>query len=249
MSLIFSNLEKIWRFQQTFLDALRLAVPSNRIGEVFLEYQSAFMVYSSYCNSYPRALMELENYANNKEANQILENCRMAENLPELPLSAHLLAPIQRICRYPLHLSELVKHSLTRKELLPMLNLRKCTKSELETMDCREVFEMGLSAMRRVTEMVNEGKRHSEYLSRVQARFENFQGPSINVHSTRLFLQTDAIRMSPNLWNNTYTLFLFDRQLIYCKRICSSAPTTSTRGASFSTTAASSTYRTGRCSA
>ncbi|XP_049299045.1 uncharacterized protein LOC125771924 isoform X2 [Anopheles funestus] len=218
VNLIFSNLEKIWRFQQTFLDALRVAVPNNRIGEVFLEYQSAFMVYSSYCNSYPRALMELENYANNKEANQILENCRMAENLPELPLSAHLLAPIQRICRYPLHLSELVKHSLTRKELLPTLNLRKCTKSELETMDCREVFEMALSAMRRVTEMVNEGKRHSEYLSRIQARFENFQGPSINVHSTRLFLQTDAIRMSPNLWNNTYTLFLFDRQLIYCKK-------------------------------
>ena len=83
----------------------------------------------------------------------------MAENLPELPLSAHLLAPIQRICRYPLHLSELVKHSLTRKELLPTLNLRKCTKSELETMDCREVFELALSAMRRVTEMVNEGEQ------------------------------------------------------------------------------------------
>ncbi|XP_053674386.1 uncharacterized protein LOC128724690 [Anopheles nili] len=218
VNLIFSNLEKIWRFQQTFLDALRLAVPNNRIGEVFLEYQSAFMVYSSYCNSYPRALMELENYANNKEANALLESCRIAENLPELPLSAHLLAPIQRICRYPLHLSELVKHSLTRKELLPTMLHRKCTKSDLETMDCREVFEMALTAMRRVTEMVNEGKRHSEYLSRIQARFENFQGPSINVHSTRLFLQTDAIRMSPNLWNNTYTLFLFDRQLIYCKK-------------------------------
>nr|XP_049463997.1 serine-rich adhesin for platelets isoform X3 [Anopheles coluzzii] len=164
VNLIFSNLEKIWRFQQTFLDALRVAVPNNRIGEVFLEYQSAFMVYSSYCNSYPRALMELENYANNKEANQILENCRMAENLPELPLSAHLLAPIQRICRYPLHLSELVKHSLTRKELLPTLNLRKCTKSELETMDCREVFELALSAMRRVTEMVNEDDDKDELL-------------------------------------------------------------------------------------
>uniref|UniRef100_A0A1Q3F2U6 Putative invasion-inducing protein n=1 Tax=Culex tarsalis TaxID=7177 RepID=A0A1Q3F2U6_CULTA len=218
VNIVFSNLEKIWRFQQTFLDALRIAVPNNRIGEVFLEYQSAFMIYSSYCNSYPRALMELENYTHNKEACTILENCRVAQNLPELPLSAHLLAPIQRICRYPLHLSELVKHSPTRKELLPQLNLRKCTKSELETLDCRETFELALTAMRRVTEMVNEGKRHSEYLSRIQSRFENFQGPSINVHSTRLFLQTDAIRMSPNLWNNTYTLFLFDRQLVYCKK-------------------------------
>lgn len=80
------------------------------------------------------------------------------------------------------------------------------------------MFEVALTAMKRVTEMVNEGKRHSEYLSRMQSRFENFQGPSINVHSTRLFLQTDAIRVSPNLWNNTYTLFLFDRQLVYCKK-------------------------------
>lgn len=24
--------------------------------------------------------------------------------------------------------------------------------------------------------------------------------------------------MTPNLWNNTYTLFLFDRQLVYCKK-------------------------------
>lgn len=62
------------------------------------------------------------------------------------------------------------------------------------------------------------GKRHSEYLSRIQARFESYQGPPISVHSTRLFLQTDAIRMTPNIWNNTYTLFLFDRQLIYCKK-------------------------------
>lgn len=62
------------------------------------------------------------------------------------------------------------------------------------------------------------GKRHSEYLSRIQSRFENFQGPPLSVHSSRLFLQTDAIRMTPNLWNNTYTLFLFDHQLIYCKK-------------------------------
>lgn len=62
------------------------------------------------------------------------------------------------------------------------------------------------------------GKRHSEYLGRIQARFDHFQGPPISAHSTRLFLQTDAIRMTPNLWNNTYTLFLFDHQLVYCKK-------------------------------
>lgn len=55
-------------------------------------------------------------------------------------------------------------------------------------------------------------------MSRIQARFDNYEGPPISIHSTRLFLQIDAIRMTPNIWNNTYTLFLFDRQLIYCKK-------------------------------
>jgi hypothetical protein len=40
--LMFSNIEKIFRFQQTFLEALRLAIPNNRIGEVFIEYVSDF---------------------------------------------------------------------------------------------------------------------------------------------------------------------------------------------------------------
>ena len=98
------------------------------------------------------------------------------------------------------------------------MNVQKLSKSDLEFRDSNELFEVALNAMKRVTEMVNESKRQSEYLSRMQCRFENFQGPSINVHSTRLFLQTDAIRVTQNLWNSTCTLFLFDRQLIYCRR-------------------------------
>lgn len=38
VNLIFSNLEKIWRFQQTFVEALKQAIANNKIGEVFLEY-------------------------------------------------------------------------------------------------------------------------------------------------------------------------------------------------------------------
>lgn len=66
-------MEQIYNFQQTFLEALRIAIPNGKIAEVFLEFQSAFMVYSHYCNSYPRALMELETFCGNKEASGILE--------------------------------------------------------------------------------------------------------------------------------------------------------------------------------
>ncbi|KAG4077598.1 hypothetical protein HA402_003025 [Bradysia odoriphaga] len=219
VSLIFANIEQIWQFQQTFLDALRNGIQQNRIAETFIEFQSAFMVYSIYCNSYSRALMELESFSENEGALTILEDCRIAQNLPELPLSAHLLAPIQRLCRYPLHLSELVKFTPAKQEVLKQQpSLIDITKSEAEMIDCKETLELALSAMKRVTEMVNEGKRHSEYLFRIQSRIDDFQGPAISLHSTRLFLQSDAIHMTPNIWNNTYTLFLFDHQIIYCKK-------------------------------
>lgn len=85
-------------------------------------------------------------------------SCRTQQNLPELPLSAHLLAPIQRICRYPLHLSELVKNSPSKQELIRLHENDGDHPVDIEALDSRETFELALAAMKRVTEMVNEGK-------------------------------------------------------------------------------------------
>lgn len=201
------------QFQQSFLDCLTNGIKTAQIAQAFLSLQSKFMVYSNYCNSYTLALSELDKYSQNKEALLLLESCRRKENLPELPLQAHLLAPIQRICKYPLHLIELVKYSPTRNDLLTS---GMCSIGDLK--DSKEQFESALMAMRTVTELVNEGKRNSENLARLQDKFEGFKGPPLIVHSSRLFLQIDALRMSPNLWNNTYTLYLLDRQLVLVKK-------------------------------
>lgn len=93
-------------------------------------------------------------------------SCRTQQNLPELPLSAHLLAPIQRICRYPLHLSELVKHSPSKQELMRLHEDEGDHPVDIDTLDSKETFELALAAMKRVTEMVNEGKfsiHHSQH--------------------------------------------------------------------------------------
>jgi hypothetical protein len=72
-ALIFSNLQQIYSFQQTFLEALRAAVANERIAEVFLKFQPAFMIYSQYCNSYPRALMTLETISKNDQADAVFK--------------------------------------------------------------------------------------------------------------------------------------------------------------------------------
>lgn len=84
-------------------------------------------------------------------------SCRVKENLPELPLSAHLLAPIQRICRYPLHLMELVKHSAAKQELLRSSENDSDQVDGCDMADTKQSFDLALATMKRVTEMVNEG--------------------------------------------------------------------------------------------
>ncbi|XP_069967436.1 serine-rich adhesin for platelets isoform X2 [Bactrocera oleae] len=218
--LIFSNITAIYKFQRKFLEALRKGIEQNQVAKVFLKMHKGFLCYSTYCNAYPRALIELETYDRIKDARTILDNCRETENLAELPLSAHLLAPVQRICRYPLHLSEILKGAAKCGEM-PEHELGEYEQidvSQLDIPDTYEKIDLALEAMRGITEAVNEGKRHSETIARHQASFQNFKGPPLHLHSTRFFLQIDATRQKQNLWNSSCTLFLFDNQLIYCKR-------------------------------
>uniref|UniRef100_A0A1A9WSK7 Uncharacterized protein n=1 Tax=Glossina brevipalpis TaxID=37001 RepID=A0A1A9WSK7_9MUSC len=219
--LIFSNITAIYKFQRKFLEALRKGIEQNQVAKVFLRMHKGFLCYSSYCNEYPRALIELESYERVKDARTILDNCRESENLAELPLSAHLLAPVQRICRYPLHLAEILK---TACKVNDVLNCQLPEKDQLDVSqlvdipDTLETLDMALEAMKSITEAVNEGKRHSETIARHQANFQNFKGPPLHLYSTRFFLQIDATRQKQNLWNSSSTLFLFDNQLVYCKR-------------------------------
>ncbi|XP_016995972.3 uncharacterized protein RhoGEF3 isoform X6 [Drosophila takahashii] len=222
--LIFSNIMAIYKFQRKFLEALRRGIEQNQIAKVFLNMHKGFLCYSTYCNAYPRALIELETYDRVKDARTILENCRESENLAELPLSAHLLAPVQRICRYPLHLNEIIKSALEKADEVDggakpaAAKYEQLDVFEVDIPDSQHTVNLALEAMRGITEAVNEGKRHSETIARHQASFQNFKGPPLHLHSARFFLQVDATRQKQNLWNSSYTLFLFDNQLVYCKR-------------------------------
>lgn len=48
IQLIFSNIEQIWQFQQTFLDALRQGVMMDRVAETFLEYVRSSYIFITF---------------------------------------------------------------------------------------------------------------------------------------------------------------------------------------------------------
>ncbi|XP_023173814.2 rho guanine nucleotide exchange factor 4-like isoform X2 [Drosophila hydei] len=219
IQLIFSNITSIYKFQQVFLDALRKGVEQNQVSKVFLNMHKGFLCYSAYCNAYSRAVIELATYDNIKDARNVLESCQASINVSQLPLSAHLLAPVQRICRYPLHLKNLMKRNSTYESGMQcdLLNYEQLDVFQHHVPDTQATVTMALQKMRAIIEAVNEGRRHSEIIAGYQASLQKFKGLQLQLLSSRFFIQTDATRLKHNLWNSKYILILFDRQLVYCK--------------------------------
>ena len=74
--------------------------------------------------------------------------CRLLQNMIELPLEGFLLTPVQKICKYPLQLRELLKYT---------------PRSHSDHMD----ISAALETMHRIAVMINERKRKMESLEKL----------------------------------------------------------------------------------
>ncbi|GLG98029.1 Protein still life, isoform SIF type 1, partial [Gryllus bimaculatus] len=204
---IFGNLEELLQFQSTFLEDLEQCVDWEApheacLGECFLIHHSGFRIYSEYCNSHPMAVATLQELYQHNSYSKFFEACRLMRGLIEIPLDGYLLTPVQRICKYPLQLAELLKYTKT------------------DHPDFEKITE-ALEAMRAVAVLINERKRRMESLEKLaawQLRVEGWEGEDLIEVSSQLIHQGEAIRVTTGMWTSNITLFLFDHQLIYCKK-------------------------------
>jgi len=107
-------------------------------------------MYSEYCNSHPMATATLQELYQHNRYSKFFEACRLMRGLIEIPLDGYLLTPIQRICKYPLQLAELLKYTKT------------------DHPDYHKIQE-ALEAMRDVAVLINERKRRMESLEKLAA--------------------------------------------------------------------------------
>lgn len=208
---IFSNLPQILEFQKSFLADLEASIDQcntarSKIASVFLQHLPGFRLYSEYCNGHAAAVATLEEVSRRTGVARFWEACRLMRGLMELPLSGYLLTPVQRICKYPLQLAELLKYTKTDHD------------------DYEELME-AVEGMRGVAFLINERKRRMESLEKVvlwQRRVDAWQGEDLIERSCQLLHQGEAAQLrvstSPGKWSHNISLFLFDRQLIYCKK-------------------------------
>ncbi|XP_073926543.1 LOW QUALITY PROTEIN: rho guanine nucleotide exchange factor 4 [Castor canadensis] len=205
---IFGNIEDIYRCQKAFVKALeqkfnRECPHLSELGACFLEHQADFQIYSEYCNNHPNACVELSRLTKLSKYVYFFEACRLLQKMIDISLDGFLLTPVQKICKYPLQLAELLKYTHPQHR------------------DFKDV-EAALHAMKNVARLINERKRRLENIDKIaqwQSSIEDWEGEDLLVRSSELIYSGELTRVTqPQAKSQQRMFFLFDHQLIYCKK-------------------------------
>uniref|UniRef100_A0A667ZHD0 Phosphatidylinositol-3,4,5-trisphosphate dependent Rac exchange factor 1 n=1 Tax=Myripristis murdjan TaxID=586833 RepID=A0A667ZHD0_9TELE len=208
VKILFSNIEDILEVHKEVLSAVEANLqpepqPQHALGHVFLKFKGSFSVYGEYCSNHEKALrllMELNKIPNIRT---FLLHCMLlgGKKSTDIPLEGYLLTPIQRICKYPLLLKELLKRTPKKHADYPAV-------------------EEALQAMKAVCSNINETKRQMEKmeaLEQLQSHIEGWEGTNLTDICTELLLHGNLLKISAgNIQERVF--FLFDNLLVYCKR-------------------------------
>ncbi|XP_072234225.1 uncharacterized protein arhgef4 isoform X2 [Leuresthes tenuis] len=205
---IFGNIEEIYRFQRKFLKGLEKKFNKEKphlseIGCCFLEHQTDFQIYSEYCNNHPNACVQLSKLMKINKYVFFFEACRLLQKMIDISLDGFLLTPVQKICKYPLQLAELLKYTNPQHR------------------DYKDV-EAALNAMKNVARLINERKRRLENIDKIaqwQSSIEDWEGEDVLSRSSELIFSGELTKLSqPQTKSQQRMFFLFDHQMVYCKK-------------------------------
>ncbi|KAF8985164.1 hypothetical protein CPC16_002436 [Podila verticillata] len=207
--LIFGNLNALVDFQRRFLIAIEThaayAVQDQNFGLVFSQHYEAFSVYAPFCANFAQA---------NKLVLQEKEKLKKLNHFgpSDHAISSQLIKPVQRICKYPLFMHELVK--LT----------------DPEHPYYRDLIE-GQQAIKQVTENINEMNRRQE-----NARLAQDLQHQVAWKDGELVSDFGALLIHDTLLNprgssdTTSEVYLFEKILVCCQEIGSKKKSSKTLG-------------------
>lgn len=164
----------------------------------------------------------------------------------EIPLEGFLLTPVQKICKYPLQLNELLKYTPVThpdhvhikgaleamKKIATLINERKRKMESIEKLAywqttvedwqvCINYIDYFFppshqSSMPVYTVIVMSGNDMT-----ITIDFESFvvQGPDLLEDSSELIYAGEMNKVNSAGWSQERNFFLFDHQLVYCKKV------------------------------
>ncbi|XP_025079612.1 rho guanine nucleotide exchange factor 4-like isoform X2 [Pomacea canaliculata] len=207
VNIIFGNIEEIYEFATKLYSDLEKVVNTEHphlteFGHCFLDKTQGFEIYSEYCNNHPAACEELRVLYRAKQYRHFFEACRLLQEMTEIPLEGFLLTPVQKICKYHLQLAELLKYT------------------PADHPDFNNV-QAAVEEMKKIAKLVNERKRKMESIEKLagwQMLVDDWEGPDILEGSSELIYSGELNKINANGWSQERYFFLFDHQLVYCKK-------------------------------
>ncbi|XP_057179009.1 spermatogenesis-associated protein 13 isoform X2 [Triplophysa rosa] len=204
---IFSNIEDIYKFQRMFLKDLEKKYNAenphlSEIGSCFLQQGEGFSIYSEYCNTHPAACTELHRLMKQGKYKHFFEACRLLQQMIDISIAGFLLTPVQKICKYPLQLGELLKFT------------------PQDHSDYSGVCDAH-TAMKNVASLINERKRRLESIDTIahwQVSILHWEGDDVLTRSSELIHSGELTRMVRPGKTQQRSCFLFDHQLVFCKK-------------------------------
>ncbi|KAL7840812.1 hypothetical protein AOLI_G00261350 [Acnodon oligacanthus] len=208
VKVLFSNLEEILSVHRDFLAMVEELLqpdphPHHEVGRCFLHFRDRFQIYDEYCGNHEKAQRLLLELNKIRSVRTCLLNCMLlgGRKNTEVPLEGYLVAPIQRICKYPLLLRELLKRTPKKHNDYSMV-------------------QEALQVMKAVCSSINEAKRQMEKLEVLeewQSHIEGWEGSNITDSCTEMLMQGVLLKISAgNIQERVF--FLFDNLLVYCKK-------------------------------
>nr|XP_054354978.1 phosphatidylinositol 3,4,5-trisphosphate-dependent Rac exchanger 2 protein isoform X2 [Pongo pygmaeus] len=208
VKMLFSNIEDILAVHKEFLKVVEECLhpepnAQQEVGTCFLHFKDKFRIYDEYCSNHEKAQKLLLELNKIRTIRTFLLNCMLlgGRKNTDVPLEGYLVTPIQRICKYPLILKELLKRTPRKHS------------------DYAAVME-ALQAMKAVCSNINEAKRQMEKLEVLeewQSHIEGWEGSNITDTCTEMLMCGVLLKISSgNIQERVF--FLFNNLLVYCKR-------------------------------
>eukprot|EP01104_Vermistella_antarctica_P013387 TRINITY_DN4034_c0_g1_i1.p1 TRINITY_DN4034_c0_g1~~TRINITY_DN4034_c0_g1_i1.p1 ORF type:complete len:691 (+),score=138.33 TRINITY_DN4034_c0_g1_i1:296-2368(+) len=156
IALVFSNAETIVGVNNSLFDGLKERIPDPEnpspdtcIGDLFVQMSAFFKMYTMFCSNYATSLATVERLTKaNKEFDTFLNEVSADQRLRGMNFFAFLIKPIQRVCKYPLLLRDLLKHT---------------PESHPDHENCK----LALQKLNEVVAQVNEGQRVAEGMEKI----------------------------------------------------------------------------------
>ncbi|XP_064420138.1 uncharacterized protein SI:DKEY-91I10.2 [Latimeria chalumnae] len=125
LAVVFSNVQELIDLNEKFADCLQEATDQAQdqgdedlltvcIGEIFLEFVNMLPAFQTYCLQQSASVNMLNNLEKEKELLRIFLNVSQNDNtvLRRMNLRSFLMAPLQRVTKYPLLLSRISKATI-----------------------------------------------------------------------------------------------------------------------------------------